>query len=177
MVDGISAPALAEVGTVVRRAPGALGGRCVIVDIDGVLADASWRQHLLDTPGRRRNWDAFFDAAADDPPLHAAITALARFDHDTQVVLVTGRPARLAELTAGWLDRHGARWDLLVLRRGGDHRPAPQFKVRVLEALRGAEFEVLAAFDDDAGVLDAYRSHGLVDVSVTPASPAEKPLK
>ncbi|HLH45808.1 MAG TPA: hypothetical protein VKV25_01535, partial [Acidimicrobiales bacterium] len=41
------------------------GGRGVVFDIDGVLSDAASRQHFLE--GRRRDWDAFFEACGDDP--------------------------------------------------------------------------------------------------------------
>lgn len=39
-------------------------GDCVIVDIDGVLADAAHRQHHLDGPWR--DWDSFFADMGDD---------------------------------------------------------------------------------------------------------------
>src|SRR5262245_49979 len=42
-------------------------GPAVLVDIDGVVADAGHRLHLVER--RPRDWDAFFAAAADDPPL------------------------------------------------------------------------------------------------------------
>ena len=40
-------------------------GPAVIFDIDGVLADASGRQHHL--AGLRRDWDAFFAECGEDP--------------------------------------------------------------------------------------------------------------
>ena len=39
-------------------------GDCVIVDIDGVLADAGHRQHFLDPPWR--DWDGFFSECDGD---------------------------------------------------------------------------------------------------------------
>ncbi len=41
-----------------------VGGPAVIFDVDGVLSDASVRQHLLEGWG---DWDSFFDACDDDP--------------------------------------------------------------------------------------------------------------
>jgi hypothetical protein len=38
-----------------------------VFDIDGVLADVRHRLHLVE--GRPKDWDGFFAAAADDPPL------------------------------------------------------------------------------------------------------------
>ena len=40
-------------------------GAAVVVDIDGVLSDASTRQHYIEAP--RANWRAFFDACGEDP--------------------------------------------------------------------------------------------------------------
>ena len=39
-------------------------GPAVVFDMDGVLSDASGRQHLLERP--YRDWDAFFEAAGED---------------------------------------------------------------------------------------------------------------
>jgi phosphoglycolate phosphatase-like HAD superfamily hydrolase len=74
-------------------------------DVDGVLADVAHRRHHLD----RRNWDAFFAAAADDPPLATGVTMARQCaDAGLSVVYVSGRPERLRRVTADWLDRHGA---------------------------------------------------------------------
>ena len=52
-------------GTWTWRAGAKAAGPAVIFDIDGVLADASGRQHHL--AGLRRDWDAFFAACGEDP--------------------------------------------------------------------------------------------------------------
>ncbi len=47
-----------------------------VVDIDGVLADATHRQHHLE--GRPKDWDAFFAAVGEDPPIPRGIARLRR---------------------------------------------------------------------------------------------------
>ena len=48
------------------------GGRVALIDIDGVIADGDHRQHFLRQ--RRKDWQGFFRAAVDDPPLLAGVT-------------------------------------------------------------------------------------------------------
>ena len=44
------------------------------------------------------------------------------------MVLVTARPARLADTTVAWLERNSVPWDLLVMRADDDHRSSPEVK-------------------------------------------------
>jgi hypothetical protein len=121
--------------------------RAVVVDVDGVLADAQGRQHLLDW--ERRDWDAFFDACGDDPVLDEVRTLLALLDETLAVLLVTARPQRVRELTRSWLERHDLRWDLLVMRPNREYAPAVVFKRDVVDELRDQGFELELALEDD----------------------------
>ena len=40
-------------------------GPAVVFDMDGVLSDATSRQHFIERPWR--DWEAFFEACGDDP--------------------------------------------------------------------------------------------------------------
>jgi hypothetical protein len=128
-----------------------------IVDLDGVVADVRHRLHHL--TGRRRDWDAFFAAAGDDPahPEGLAVVATLTAEHD--IVYVTGRPERLRTVTERWLVAHGIGGHELVMRADRDHRPAAQFKVGVARGMAG-ERPVAVVVDDDAQVLAAMRAAG-----------------
>jgi hypothetical protein len=134
-------------------------GRAVLVDIDGVLSDPGHRLHLLER--RPRDWEAFFDAAADDLPVTAGLRLLELFDADLAIVLVTGRPARLRDLTVAWLAKHEACWDLLAMRPTADRSAAVNLKRRAVDALRAAGWEPLLAIDDDVDVVAAYHRAGV----------------
>jgi hypothetical protein len=164
-------PALDTVATVAWRDGELPPGAVVVVDIDGVVADTSARQHLLDDPGGRRNWDAFFAAAGGDRPLSAVPALLEALDASVGVVLVSGRPDWLVDTTTEWLATHHVRWDLLVVRRPGDRMPAARFKRRVLRNLTDAGHSVLLAIDDDAAVVDAYRQAGVPTLHPGPDRP------
>ena len=95
----------------------------MVVDVDGVLSDASGRQHLL--AGETRAWDRFFEALVTDPPIPEGIRLVEHLVDGRTTILLTARPARLVGTTTAWLDRHGVEWDMLVMRADGDHRSSP----------------------------------------------------
>jgi hypothetical protein len=127
-----------------------------LVDIDGVVADVRHRLHHLE--GRRKDWDAFFAGAADDPP-HAeglAIVETLAVEHD--IVYLTGRPERLRAVTERWLAAHAVAGPV-TMRGSRDRRPAAVVKVE--EAKRIARTRTVAlVVDDDERVLAAMRDAG-----------------
>ncbi|MGE0141241.1 MAG: hypothetical protein AB7R77_25860 [Ilumatobacteraceae bacterium] len=132
-------------------------GRCVLVDIDGVLSDASQRQHYLNNAEGTRDWKGFFGAVGDDLPLPAVPALLGILDPTLTVVLLSARPSWVFATTVDWLHRHGMRWDLLILRGDDDVVHAAEFKRGVLFELREAGWEVVLAIDDDERIIDMYR--------------------
>jgi hypothetical protein len=127
------------------------------VDLDGVLADVRHRLHHL--TGRRKDWDAFFAAAPQDPlhPEGKAVVARLRPDHE--VVYLTGRPERCRADTERWLAQHGLDGHDLVMRSGRDRRPAAVVKVETI-ARRYPGRDVAVVVDDDDRVVAAMRAAG-----------------
>jgi phosphoglycolate phosphatase-like HAD superfamily hydrolase len=134
-------------------------GRAVIFDVDGVLADAQGRQHHLEWD--RRDWDAFFDACADDPVVEEVQTLVSLLDPELLVLLVTARPQRVRDLTLSWLDHHELRWDLLVMRPTREFSPAVEFKRDIVDELRGEGFVLELALEDDPRNRDMYLAMGV----------------
>jgi phosphoglycolate phosphatase-like HAD superfamily hydrolase len=134
-------------------------GRAVVFDVDGVLADAQGRQHHLEWG--RRDWDAFFDACADDPVIEEIETLLSLLDPSLLVLLVTARPLRVRSLTMSWLDHHQLRWDLLVMRPSREFSPAVVFKRDVVDELRDAGFSIELALEDDPRNREMYVQEGV----------------
>ncbi|MGH9062787.1 MAG: hypothetical protein ACRD0L_02210 [Acidimicrobiales bacterium] len=140
------------------------GGPAVVVDLDGVLSDASGRQRLL--AGAAPDWAAFFAAAGDDPVLAGGAALLAALDPSLAVVVSTGRPVRLAAATVAWLARHELRWDLLAMRPAGNRGHAVGTKSAALHIILELGFEPLLALDDDPSVVAMYRDAGVACVEV-----------
>jgi len=134
-------------------------GPAVIFDIDGVLADASGRQHHL--AGLRRDWDAFFEACGEDPLIPEVARLLELLTPEVAVVLLTARPARVRAQTLAWLAAQGLRYDLLVMREHGDHLSARDFKRAETVGLRGYGFELRLAVEDDPANLVMFEEEGV----------------
>jgi phosphoglycolate phosphatase-like HAD superfamily hydrolase len=147
-------------GTWAWRA-GVRTGRTVVFDVDGVLSDAAGRQRFLDGSVGKRDWNAFFAAAGEDPAIQEVHTLLALLDPQLAVVLLTARPDRVQSETLAWLDRYDVRWDLLVMRPARDPRSASDFKLDALEALRAAGLNPELAFEDDRRNADMFRQAGV----------------
>jgi hypothetical protein len=122
-------------------------GPAVVFDIDGVLSDATSRQHFLERG--RRDWSAFFEACGDDPVVEEVARLLELLDPALAVVLLTGRPLRVQPQTLAWLDRYGLRWDLLVMRDRGDDAHVSTYKRRAVGALRAHGLDLRLALEDD----------------------------
>ena len=128
-----------------------------VFDIDGVLADVRHRLHHVE--GRPKDWDAFFSAAVDDPPLAEGVLLAQESAKDCEVVYVTGRPERCRADTLAWFERHGLPPGRLSMRRPRDFRPARVAKLELLRSL-SRDRAVAVVVDDDEQVCDAYESAG-----------------
>ena len=144
-----------------------------VFDVDGVLADVRHRLHHIES--RPKNWDAFFSAAIDDPPLPEGVALCRESAIDCEVVYVTGRPERCRQDTLDWFERHGLPAGRLSMRGHRDRRPARLAKPQLLRNL-ATDRVVAIVVDDDAAVCDAYEAGGwpvlrATWMSATPTAP------
>jgi hypothetical protein len=133
------------------------GRPIAVVDIDGVLADVRHRLHHV--TARPKNWDAFFAAASDDPPLEKGLDVVRKLAAVCQIVYLSGRPEHCRQDTLDWFDQHQVPPGELLLRRRGDFRPARITKVETLDRL-SARATVSVFVDDDPLVCEAAREAG-----------------
>ncbi|MER5611205.1 hypothetical protein [Streptomyces sp. NPDC002215] len=132
-----------------------------VFDLDGTLADSGHRQHYLE--GRRRDWDGFFAAAVDDPPLAEGVRLALDSAGSCEVRYLTGRPERCRRDTVAWLAEQGLPEGRVYMRRDGDRRPARHTKLEILKRL-GREREIRMLVDDDELVCDAAEQAGFTVV-------------
>ena len=128
-----------------------------VFDLDGTLSDTRHRLHHLER--RPKDWDAFFDAAGDDPPLATGVALALQSARECDLAYVTGRPERCRQATLDWLAAHGLPPGELLMRRASDRRPARVAKVGLLRRLARSRV-VAVCVDDDAAVCDAYAREG-----------------
>ncbi|MEV6739626.1 hypothetical protein AB0N14_22880 [Streptomyces sp. NPDC051104] len=140
-----------------------------VFDVDNTLADTAHRQRFLRM--RPRDWDAFFAAVPQDPPLAEGIALALRTAEECELVYLTGRPARCRRDTLDWLAVHGLPEGRLYMRSNGDRRPARVTKLELLRELaRGREVRVLV--DDDELVCQDAERAGFTVVRARWASPS-----
>lgn len=128
-----------------------------IFDIDGVLADATRRQHHV--RARPKDWDAFFAEVGEDPVIAAGRDLLLEAAGSHEVVLVSGRPERTRADTVSWLVRNGFGERRLVLRADDDWRVAAVAKLELVRSV-GPPADVALIIDDDASVVEALSGQG-----------------
>ena len=136
-----------------------LTGTAVVFDVDGVLSDAAARQHYLKGP--RPDWEAFFSASAEDPLIDEVATLLGLLSKELAIVLLTARPARTGALTVDWLARYELRWDLLVMRRDHDYRPARAVKQEAVREMLARGLDLKLCVEDDLRNVEMFRAEGL----------------
>jgi hypothetical protein len=134
-------------------------GSAVVFDMDGVLSDASRRQHYLDRPFR--DWEAFFQACGDDELIAEVGRLLEVLDPEMRILLLTARPQRVLDQTLAWLRRYGLRWDLLVMRDWDDFGSSRSYKQRVVGEFREYGFDLRLAFEDDRRNVDMFHAEGV----------------
>lgn len=132
----------------------------IVVDIDDTLSDTTHREHYLEK--EPKDWRGFLQPSEvqKDPPILAAQPITKRMvlaGHE--VVLLTGRSARLYETTHEWLKAH-FMWLAgrpLHMRADGDYRPAAHVKIDKLR-LMGAENRDFMFIDDNLVNLGAVKA-------------------
>nr|WP_202500436.1 hypothetical protein [Streptomyces sp. SID5476] len=124
--------------------------------MDNTLADTAHRQRFLER--KPRDWDAFFAAAPQDPPLAEGVALARESARECEVLYLTGRPERCRRDTVDWLAAHGLPEGRIRMRRDNDRRPARRTKLEILRELaRTREIRVLVD-DDELVCEDAERA-------------------
>lgn len=132
-------------------------GPAVVFDMDGVLSNASDRQHHI----ANQDWNSFFEACGDDEVIHELARLLSLLSQELRVVLLTARPLRVRPQTLEWLARHDLRWDLLCMRHDRSRQEAWQFKQATVGQLREFGFDLRLAFEDDRRNADMFHAEGV----------------
>ncbi|MFD7280971.1 hypothetical protein ACFV80_28970 [Streptomyces sp. NPDC059862] len=140
-----------------------------VFDLDNTLADTAHRQRFLER--KPRDWDGFFAAAPEDPPIAEGVTLALESARECEVVYLTGRPERCRPDTLEWLAAHGLPEGRVYMRRNDDRRPARYTKLGILRRLaRTREIRVLV--DDDELVCEDAEWAGFTVVRARWAAPS-----
>ncbi|CAL9357162.1 HAD family acid phosphatase [Streptomyces sp. Tu 3180] len=140
-----------------------------VFDLDNTLADTAHRQRFLER--RPRDWDAFFAAAPQDPPLAEGVAMVRESARECEIVYLTGRPERCRRDTLDWLAAQGLPGGRVYMRADADRRPARRTKLEVLRRLARTR-DVRVLVDDDELVCEDARRAGFTVVPARWTAPS-----
>lgn len=144
----------------------------VIVDLDGTLTSATWREHHLE--GRRKDWAGFFAGMGRDAPVAGLVDLTTWIAHHAAVLLLTGRPSGHEPVVRRWLADHRVLYDQLLMRPEGDRRPDTVMKRERYHRDIAPHHDVRLVIDDRPSVIDMWRDEGLY--VLTAVDPGLEPL-
>jgi len=138
---------------------------CVLVDIDGTIADLTHRLHFISEG--QNDWKAFYAAAGSDAPIEPVIKIVRALWKDLEtVILVSGRSEEIKDLTRMWLRNYGVKYNELHMRKEGDYRPDHVVKKEILDSLRARDYAPYLAIDDRPSVISLWESEGIKTLAV-----------
>lgn len=133
--------------------------KLVIVDVDGTLADSSWRakMYLAGPDNEKNDWDKFFAASHLDDPIEPVCEWVRQIyaSGEYTVIICSGRSDNYATITCDWLKRNGIGFDRILMRKSSDHRPDDIVKREILNLL--PKNQVAFIIDDRPVVLRMWR--------------------
>lgn len=129
--------------------------KAIIVDVDGTVMDISHRLKYIE--GEKKDWKKFFDEeeVSKDKVNKEVVEKINKIKQETSlpVVVITGRPENLREITEKQLRESGLDFDELVMKpQERSYEKAVSFK----SSLLGMYYPVIA-FDDEEAILDAMK--------------------
>lgn len=146
--------------------------KIIVFDIDGTLADGEHRMYLIRGDGKK-DWQAFFNKALDDPPHHEIQWLnhiMAQLD-DVEIVVLTARPEKRRDVTEQWLLEHGIKHTELILKTDKEEKdrvPDYAFKERILNEMIAQGRKPYMVFEDRQSVVDMWRKRGIKCLQVQP---------
>lgn len=130
----------------------------VVSDLDGTLCDISHRLHHV--KNGNHNWDAFFQECDKDVPKPVTIAVVNTIEAaGHRVEIWSGRSDIVRDKTEKWLKDNGVKYDLLRMRKHGDHRPDVVIKKEWLDQCGIGRPELI--LDDRQCVVDMWRENGI----------------
>jgi predicted secreted acid phosphatase len=137
----------------------------VIFDIDGTLADVSERLHHIRK--KPKDWDAFFKGIPQDKAIRSMVRLCnILYESGIKILLCTGRREQDRAETVKWLAQQGVNYHELILRPNGDRRSDVIVKREMLAGIDRSK--ILFVVEDRSGVVEMWRSEGLVCLQCAP---------
>lgn len=142
----------------------------IIIDIDDTLSLAGERFKLATKSDGKINWDIAHDPelVKKDKPNLPMVDLAKRYKKDGfKIVILTGRPDTIKEVTENWLYDNGIEYDELYMRVKQEYyTKAYTFKKKIYEIY--IKDDVLCAYDDDEKIIQMWNELGIPAFKVYP---------
>jgi hypothetical protein len=142
---------------------------CVIVDLDGTLANAEHRMFYRDG---KLDWKRFEDPMLilDDKPHHIVADVVRLLRQKWAIVYVSGRKDTCYNTTVQWLTAQDL-WlhpFMLLMRKAEDNRHDFEVKQDILNELIASGYEPVLSLDDRNSVVKMWRDNNIPCFQVAP---------
>ncbi|MEG3585800.1 MAG: hypothetical protein VX353_00745 [Actinomycetota bacterium] len=142
----------------------AKGEEIVIFDLDGVISDASHRQHFLEK--KDKDWKGFFAACPNDPPIPSGVELTHLLSNIKSIIILTARPVSVQAQTIEWLKKYGVAWKALIMKSAEDPDLSSEMKLLALQEIRDANLKPILIFDDDPRNITMFKEQEVPTMSI-----------
>lgn len=131
--------------------------KAIIVDIDGTLANSDHREYILEHGNR----DGYFDAADGDTVNDWCADLIDQYRGSHAIILLTGRPEKIRDLTTFWLNDYDIPYDMLIMRGENDREQGHIYKDKIYQNYLRHRYDVRLIIDNDPKIIEKFRSMGI----------------
>jgi len=144
--------------------------KCVVVDVDGTLAEFNPKKVESWVLGEIKQWDAFFDYMRDALPVTNIVKLVRSLAEKGEVIIIcSGRPESHKQHTLDWLDKHCIPYDGIYLRsKGKDADCDAVVKKQLLTEIQKDGYSPWLILDDRRHVVNFWRDAGFTCLQVAP---------
>lgn len=134
---------------------------CIIVDVDGTLANCDWRTHHYEGM-ENPDWDLIASLGRFDMVYPYIMQIVQSFKSEgIAVVLLTARHEKARPETMEFIKRWGIPFDELMMRADDDVRPDAEMKADHVERMMINGFHPLFALEDNPNVVKMLLMHNI----------------
>ncbi len=143
---------------------------CVIVDVDGTLAEFN-AEYVKDwVLGSQKEWVPFLEFMADARPVSEIKRLVDILKASGQTIAIcSGRPEKYKAYTIAWLEKHQIPFDKVYLRaESDDHVKDEEVKEKLLMQMHKDGLKPWLVLDDRSDVVQFWRDAGLCCLQCAP---------
>ena len=140
----------------------------VIIDIDNTLCISNERFALAKKENGKTDWDIAHrvELIEKDKPNYPMIDLAKKYKKDGfEIIVLTGRPDSVRQVTKEWLEKYGVEYDQLIMRNWENNfLKAPIYKKKMYETI--IKSDAFCAYDDEEEIIQMWNSLGITAFKV-----------